>query len=96
MRVPHKSFPRESSVPPLLCLEASVKGSINSSAASGALLYLDSLKIHADSVTSYLLLWMHAAPQLQSRQQGVLLRRRDDGVEREQRCAQDGVGAEGH
>lgn len=73
-------------------MEASVKGSINSSAASSALLYLDSLKIHADSVTSYLLLRRHAGPQLHSRRQGILLWRPGDGRQREQRCAQDGDG----
>lgn len=39
-----------------------MKGSINSSAASGALLYSDSLKIHAESVTSDLRLRMHNHP----------------------------------
>lgn len=73
-------------------MEASVKGSINSSTASSALLYLDSLKIHADSVASDLLLRMHAGPQLQSRQQGILLWRRDNGEEPEQHCAQGGNG----
>lgn len=73
-------------------MEASVKGSINSSAASSALLYLDRLKIHADSVTSYLLLRLQAGPQLQSRRQGILLWRPGNGQQREQHSAQDGDG----
>lgn len=86
------SYSPEKHLLPSLCVEASVKGSKNSSAASSALLYFDSLKIHADSVTSYLLLRMHAAPQLQRRRQGILLWRPDNSQEREQHCAQDGDG----